>query len=152
MNSGLDELAVEPPTEVEEPEPELPALLAFVQDHPLRGTIVGETTRMALIGLHRVNVGELVPGTGATLTSVDRGRATLTEGEMVVELVLEPLETSADLMRARSRAQGSSANDDTEAVGPLDQINEAGAGAVPGSASDVQGSTPPELSGSTGDF
>lgn len=84
-------------------EPELPpAIFTYLESHPLRGTIVGETLNIALIGQHRVRLGETVPGTAAVLVSVERGHATLEEGSLTIELELAPLQTSSTLMAARS--------------------------------------------------
>ncbi|QDV06857.1 hypothetical protein Poly30_23740 [Planctomycetes bacterium Poly30] len=78
-----------------------PALFTYLETHPLRGTIVGETMSVALIGQNRVRLGEMVPGTSATLVSVERGRATLEEGDITIELELAPLRTSTRLMAER---------------------------------------------------
>jgi hypothetical protein len=102
-----DDLAEERVAEIfEEPVAEPPSLMVFLESHPLRGTIVGDTTKMALIGQHRVHLGDIVPGTGAVLADVKRGRVVIEEGDMSVELTLKPLETSTALMNARSQAQG----------------------------------------------
>lgn len=135
----------DPQTEVQV-ESEPPSLVAFLEENPLRGTIVGESTQMALIGKHRVHVGEVVPGTAATVTEIERGRATLVEGGMTLELELKPLETSEELMRARSQPQNTGT-----AEGPMDS-NIPGGESAPEPTNDAPDSPSSELPGSTGDF
>ncbi len=103
-------------------EPEArPSIFTFLESNPLRGTIVGEKVSVALIGKHRVRLGETVPGTGAVLTEIGRGRAKLEDGALSVELELKPLETSAALMNARAQqraaAQASAGNGDNSMPG-----------------------------------
>ncbi len=148
VDNELEEVVEEPEAMEleEEAAPELPSLMLFLQENPLRGTLVGDTTQMALIGKNRVHLGEVVPGTGAVLTAVKRGHATLTEGSMVVELTLKPLETSEELMNARSQAQGAGAS-----TGPVES-DLPDPEAIPGPTEDAQVSPSAELPGSTGDF
>lgn len=143
----------------EVPEPEvLPELVAFVQENPLRGTIVGETYAVALIGKMRVRLGENVPGTGAFLTKVERGRATLNDGGLIIELELRPLETSAALMRQREgdRAGASTGAVDTEPSetgdGGLQATVSNPAGSTSGPLSDGNQDANNHPSGSQGDF
>ncbi|MEM8709774.1 MAG: hypothetical protein AAGG01_02380, partial [Planctomycetota bacterium] len=82
-----------------------PAIFGFLEDQPLRGTIVGENFSIALIGKQRVRLGEIVPGTAAKVTEIHRGRVVLVEAGMTIEVELAPLETSEALMRARAAAQ-----------------------------------------------
>ncbi|MFT5733713.1 MAG: hypothetical protein ACJA2W_002243 [Planctomycetota bacterium] len=143
----------------EVPEPEvLPELVAFVQENPLRGTIVGETYAVALIGKMRVRLGENVPGTGAFLTKIERGRATLNDGGLIIELELRPLETSAALMQER---EGNGAGASTGAVdtgpsetgdGGLQTTESNPAGSTSGPLSDGNQDTNNHPSGSQGDF
>lgn len=137
-------------TVVDEEAPQLPGLFAFIQANPLRGTIVGETTNMALIGKHRVHLGDMVPGTGATLTEVSRGRATLTEGSMTFELELKPLETSEALMLARSQSQAQSQG--SSGLAGLPETETPGADITPSPTNDAQAPATSELPGSTGEF
>lgn len=117
-----------------------PALLVFIEENPLRGTIVGETVSVALIGKHRVRLGETVPGTGAVVSHIERGRATLDDGSLSVELELQPLETDAALMEARAARGSASVN----TAGPdSDQ---------PAAAPQPTPATTPEPAGSQGDF
>ena len=75
------------------------AMLAFVADNPLRGTLTGDERRVALLGSYRLEIGAKVPGTSAVVASVERGVVTLDDGEISIELELPPLK--ADPTRAR---------------------------------------------------
>ena len=140
-------------------EPEvLPELLKFVEQNPLRGTIVGESFSVALIGKMRVRLGEIVPGTGAVLTKVERGRATLDDGGLIVELELRPLETSAALMHEReaTRARAATGADGLgsfpDGANGLPGAESAAAGSTPGPRSSGNQNTNNDPSGSQGDF
>lgn len=114
-------------------EPESPPeLFKFVQANPLRGTIAGETVRVALIGPYRVHLGETVPGTGAVLVEVERGLVVLEDGAVRIELELEPLKTSSALMAERSRQSQNAATGGAVGLG--------GGGVLPGS---TDSGTPP---------
>lgn len=68
-------------------------MLAFVESHPLRGTITGSATRLAIFGEHSVTEGSRIPGTSATLARVTRGGVTVDEGGISLEIELPPLKT-----------------------------------------------------------
>ena len=136
---ALTGVQVAPLEPTEEPAAQ-PALLAFIEGNPLRGTIVGETVSVALIGKHRVRLGETVPGTGAVVSHIERGRVTLDDGSLSVELELQPLETDTALMEARA-ARG------------LASVNNAGPDSgQPAAAPQPTPATTPEPAGSQGDF
>lgn len=142
-----DDVVKEQAVEIfEEPLIEPPSLMVFLESHPLRGTIVGDTTKMALIGQHRVHLGDIVPGTGAVLADVERGRVVIEEGDLSVELTLKPLETSTALMNARSQAQGAGTS-----AGALEaDIPDPEAGSEPAPGASASPSQEPQ--GSQGDF
>ena len=153
VDNALEEVVDKPSAEAlgeEEAAAAPPSLVTFLQANPLRGTIVGETTNMALIGKHRVHLGDMVPGTAAVLTEVARGRATLMEGSMMFDLELQPLETSKELMLARSRSQGQS--EGAGAGEGLPQGDLPDPDALPGPAAEEQAPESSELPGSAGDF
>lgn len=117
------------------------AMLAFVAKNPLRGTLTGAKRRVALLGSYRLEAGARVPGTSATVTSIERGLVTLDDGEMSIELDLPPLET--DPARARRRAAGDGSGRPGSADLPLEPDSEASLEDVP-QAAPVQVSAPME--------
>lgn len=119
-----------------------PAIFGFLEEQPLRGTIVGESLSIALIGKQRVRLGEIIPGTAATVTEIHRGRVVLEEGGMTLEVELAPLETSEELMRARATAQANSPVD-----GPTEGDPAQGASSSNSSDASAATASPPQAGG-----
>ncbi len=82
-------------------------MVSFVEDHPLRGTMAGETTRFAVFGSHRVREGELLPGTGAVVAEIRRTGVRIEEAGMTLEVSLPPLQTRPRSASTQETGQGS---------------------------------------------
>lgn len=91
-------------------EPTANRMVVFVQDNPLRGTLTGANRKVALLGSYRLETGMAVPGTSATVVSIERGRVVLEEAGMTIEIEMPPLR--ADATRARTQSASGSESAD----------------------------------------
>ena len=81
-------------------------MVNFVEEHPLRGTMAGETMRFAVFGSYRVAEGDLLPGTGALVAEIFRTGVRIEEAGLSLEVTLPPLQTRPANSSQDSRAQG----------------------------------------------
>lgn len=102
-------------------EPELVSpMVSFVEEHPLRGTMAGETVRFAVFGSYRVAEGDLLPGTGAKVMEIKRTGVVIQEAGMSLEVTLPPLQTHP--MSAPTQAGDAGVPDLSDPQAMLDNI------------------------------